>query len=249
MEQHAAIMLNQVPGRLGLKLMTPFELVHNAKPDSKTCFELFSIGYFNHDIDNTDSCSKLQAHTLDGIAVGQDDRSNYIIFYNPITSSYYRPTDLRLDESRIPITKFPSSLHFDGGLTCGMLINKTDHIHEPFPIGTCVSIHHNDTPTRGTIKNIPIPVSLILRTVSPPSTETLEQESITTDEQTSPPYIIFLDNGTTAKISYDDLLKDSQDDTSPPKSPINAAALEDIPHFLCHNSKVTMDHKEEFHKG
>ena len=85
---HAAMMLNQVPGRLGFKLTTPFELVHNSKPDSNTWFELFSISYFNHDTDNDESRSKLQAHTLDGIAVGRDDRSNSIIFYNPITSIY-----------------------------------------------------------------------------------------------------------------------------------------------------------------
>ena len=58
--RHAAMILNQVPGRLGLKLTTPFELVHNSKPDSKTWFELLSIGYFNHDTDNAESRSKLQ---------------------------------------------------------------------------------------------------------------------------------------------------------------------------------------------
>ena len=31
--QHAAMMINQVPERLGLKLVTPFELVHNIKHD------------------------------------------------------------------------------------------------------------------------------------------------------------------------------------------------------------------------
>ena len=74
------MIINQVPGRLGLKLTTPFELVHKSKPDSKTWFELFYIGYFNHQIDKTDRKSKLQAHTLDGIAVGRDDKSNSIIF-------------------------------------------------------------------------------------------------------------------------------------------------------------------------
>ena len=78
--QHAAMILNQVPGRLGLKVTTPFELVHKSKTDSKTRFELFSIGYFNHDTDNAESRSKLQAHTLDGIVAGWDERSNSIIF-------------------------------------------------------------------------------------------------------------------------------------------------------------------------
>ena len=81
-------MLNQVPGQFSLKLATLFEIVHNFKPDSKTWFELFSIGYFNHDTYNAKSRSKLQTHTLDGIEVGVDVRSNSIILYNPITSSY-----------------------------------------------------------------------------------------------------------------------------------------------------------------
>ena len=68
--RHAAMMPNQVTGRLGFKLTTPFELVYNSKPDSKTWFELFTISYFNHDTDNSEGCSKIQAHTLDGIAVG-----------------------------------------------------------------------------------------------------------------------------------------------------------------------------------
>ena len=78
--RHAAMMLNQVPGQLVLKLTMPFELVHNAKPNSKTGFELFYIGSFNHDTYNAKSRSKLKAHTLEGIAVSRDDRSKSIIF-------------------------------------------------------------------------------------------------------------------------------------------------------------------------
>ena len=33
---HSASMINQISGRLGRKLTTPFEAVHNKKPDSKT---------------------------------------------------------------------------------------------------------------------------------------------------------------------------------------------------------------------
>ena len=166
-------MLNQVPGRLGLKLTTPFELVHNSTPDSNKWFEIFSIGYFNHDTDNAKSRSKLQAYTLDGIAVGRDDMSNSIIFHNPKTFNFYRPPAFQLDESRLPTTNFPNYLQFDYGLTCGLLRNKTHPITEPFPSGTCVSIHHNDTPAGGTIKKIPIPLSPILGTAVSPSTEHL----------------------------------------------------------------------------
>ena len=157
------MMLNQAPFWLGLKLTTPFEIVHNSKPDSKTWFELLSIECFNYDTDNVESFSKLQAHTLNGTAVGRDDSSNYIIFYNPTTSSYYRLPSFRLDESRLPITNFPNPLLFDGGFICGLLRNNTDPIHETLPTGTHVSIQHNDTTDCGTIKNIPIPVSPILK--------------------------------------------------------------------------------------
>ena len=76
--RHAEIILNQVQGRLGLKLTTSFELVLNAKPDFKTWFELLSIEYFNHRIGKNEIRTKLKAHTLCVIAVGRDDNSNYI---------------------------------------------------------------------------------------------------------------------------------------------------------------------------
>ena len=64
--KHTAQMLNYIPGRLGRKLTCPFELVHGCKPDPHTWFQLFSLGYFSHRIDNTDSYSKNQDQYLDG---------------------------------------------------------------------------------------------------------------------------------------------------------------------------------------
>ena len=91
---NTANMINQVPCRLGRKLTTPVETVHNSKPDSKTWFELhFSVGYFDHSTDNAEKQSKTEDQTLDGIVVGRDDKSNTIIFYNPLTRSDYCPPD------------------------------------------------------------------------------------------------------------------------------------------------------------
>ena len=142
---HAAMMINQVPGRLGLKLTTPFELVHNSKPDSNTWFELFPIGYCNCHIDKSERRSKIKAHALYGIAVGRYDNFNSIIFYNPITSSYYHAPDFHLDELRLPITNLQNYFCFDCGLTCDLLQKKMDPIHEPLPPGTRVSIQHQDS--------------------------------------------------------------------------------------------------------
>ena len=115
------MMMNYVPVILVLKLNTPFEFVQNATPYSKTWFELYSIGYFNHHINNTASRYKLQAHTLDGLAVVRDDKSNSIIFNKPFTSSYYCLPDYHQDESRLPINNLPNTLCLDGGLSCGLL--------------------------------------------------------------------------------------------------------------------------------
>jgi hypothetical protein len=72
--RHAAMMLNQVPGRLGRKLTTPFELVYNKKPDAKTWFEVFSVGYFPIESKAGEAASASQSLSLDGIAVGRDDK-------------------------------------------------------------------------------------------------------------------------------------------------------------------------------
>ena len=193
------MMLKEVPGQLGLKLTTAFELVKNAKPDSKTWFKLSSIVYFNHDTDNAESRSKLQAHILDGITVGRYDRYNSIIFYNPITSSYYPPPDFRLNESRLLITNFPNYLRFDGDLTCGLLRDKPDSIHKPFPPGIRMYIQYYNAPACRTIKKIPNPVSSILTCLASPSTEQSDNDSISSETQESPPYVILLDYGTTVK--------------------------------------------------
>ena len=71
----------------------------------------------------------IENRTLDVISMGREDKSDLITFYNPLTSSYYHPPDFRMDESRLPISNFPNSFRFDGGLTWGLLQNKTDPIH------------------------------------------------------------------------------------------------------------------------
>lgn len=69
---------------------------------------------------------QVQAQTLDGIAVGRDEQTNTILFYNPISKQYYRPAVYKLDKGRLPITCFPKSIRFHGGLTCGLVSNKTN---------------------------------------------------------------------------------------------------------------------------
>ena len=98
----------------------------------------------------------MEDHSLDGIAVGRDDKTNTIVFYSPVTRSYYRPPAFRLDEHRLPITNFPKHIKYGGGLTCGLMRNHDDPVPEPFPPGNRVTLPIVDAPAHGIIQNIPM---------------------------------------------------------------------------------------------
>ena len=165
--KHAAHMLNQVPGRLGRKLTSPFELVYNQKPDARTWFELFSVGYFPVESKSGESASTFQSQSMDGIAVGRCDKSNTIMFYNPITRKYYSPPVFKLERSHLPVMLYPKNIRFDGGFVCGPLRNRTDPVAEPFPPGTRVLVDVKGTAKKGTIQNVPLPFHADLSIADP----------------------------------------------------------------------------------
>ena len=200
---------------------------------NKTWFELFSVGYFKHDTDGSSKRAKCDAHMLDGIAVGRDDRSNTIVFYNPITKRYYRPPAFKLDESRLPVTSFPNSVAYDGGLTCGLLRNRTDPTPEPFPPGMRVIVQlqpDDDATHKGTVQNVPLPT-----------------DGDTTDTPTN--YTIYLDNGTTVDVQFHQLTDPSTVTPTHDATTYANARISGLPHDLQPNSKVTMDHNGAFHEG
>jgi len=194
---HAPHMLNQVPGHLGCRLTSPFELVYGYIRDSSTWFELFLMGYFPMTRKSGESVSTTQAYTRDGIAVGRDDKSNTIIFYNPLTHSYYHPPVFKL---------YPRNICFDGGLICGLLCNSP----KPFPLGSRVNIKRDGQIIRGTIQNVPLPFSLLLAlatTSSPTDAPAADSSTIATEVKST--YTIHLNDGTTLDTSFADIIKPS----------------------------------------
>jgi hypothetical protein len=233
----------QVPGRLGPKLTSPFELVHGVKPNANTLFELFSVGYFPHHMDSTETRSKMQAQTMDGIAVSWDELSNTFLFYNPVNKQYYRPPISKLDESHLPITTFPKSIRFDGGLTCGLLQHKTDPVPEPFPPGTRISITQDGKVLKGTISNVPLP---FFSTATPTSLD----DTNSTDGQSMTTYVVQLNNGTTIECDFSTLAPQTANLHSDQlTSPASADPFDSMPYILKCNSKITIDHQGAFHKG
>lgn len=243
--RQAVLMLNQTPGRLGRKLTTPYELVHGVKPDSRTWFELFSVGFFAHDTDlaTNEARTTSQAQTIAGIAVGRDASTNTITFYSPVTRKYYRPPAFKLDESLLPTTMFPKHIHYDGGLTCGRLRHNTDPTPEPFPPGTRVTITRDGVSSTGTIQNVPIFHTSI---VSPSSSD---DSSTSESSPSSSSYVVHFDDGTSADVTYEDLISSMPEHSSTPAPDQSTNVFDGLPSFLQQDSKLTIDHNGAFHRG
>lgn len=174
--------------------------------------QTFSIGYFDHKSENSATKSNTEVQTLAGIAVGRDDKSNTIRFYNPLTRSYYSPPVFKLDEGRLPVTHFPTRITFDGGIVCGLQSNNTDPDPEPFPPGTRVNVLDRGTVQRGTIQNVPLPPPTILESSAAVTPEANNNELPTK-------YIVLLDNNTTLELTIEDLMSPLTDPVVDPSDP------------------------------
>ena len=83
------------------KITTPFELVHNVKPDFRSLFPMFSIAYVRKTTDSSGSKkNKFTSQTIKTIAVGKSDYTDGLTFYNPATNDTIESSDYRLDPSR-----------------------------------------------------------------------------------------------------------------------------------------------------
>ncbi len=223
--QHAARMMNCIPGKYNDALTTPFELIHHSPPDARVWFPLFSVGYFSHTRDGLVPRSGFQAQTMEGIAIGRSETSNAMIFYNPITKNYYEPDTYKLDPSRLPSTTWPTIITYDGGLFADLYRDANPNIPEPFPPGTRVLICHHgaSTPLEGTIINIP-----------------LKSEAGGNDHVS---YMVLLTDGTTTLAHLSELRLLSTDSLSTDSVPSS------VPTFLGPNSKVILSRQGIFHKG
>jgi hypothetical protein len=100
--------MNMNPGKYPGKLASPFVFVHGVRPDPRTWLPLFFVCYFHHEKDSDASRSKSQAHTMDGIVLGQSPTSNAIYIYNPHNQRCYNPDSYRIDPYHLPLSVYPT---------------------------------------------------------------------------------------------------------------------------------------------
>ena len=222
--KHSARMMNMIPGRYKNKLASPFMLAHGVRPDQRTWLPIFSLCYFHHEKDSDAQRSKTQAHTMDGIIVGRSPTSNAILVYNPRNQRYYEPDSYKIDPYRLPSSVYPTII-YDGGLFVSLHRGDVPVISEPYPPGTRIEepSSSNETIKRsGTVMDIPI------------------------DPTSSPQYLILFDDGTTKSISARDM------PSFIPKPCTGESGSDSshlLPPFLRINSKITLDHEGQYHKG
>ena len=68
-----------------------------------------------------------------GIAVGRSTKTNALSVYNPTTKKYYEPDTYKFDPSRLPCNKFPSRIHYDGGVVADVYRHSHKNVPEPYP--------------------------------------------------------------------------------------------------------------------
>jgi hypothetical protein len=170
-------MKNMIPGKYRGKLASTFMLIHGTHLDPRTWIPLFSLCYFHHEKDSNASCSKSEAHTMDGILIGQSPTSNVVLVDNPRKQKYYEPDSYRLDPYCLPLSVYPT-IKYNGGLIVSLHWDDTTVISEPYPPGTRVEdVDPVSSFTRtGTVMDIPF------------------------DSSSLPHYLIMFDDGTTWSV-------------------------------------------------
>ena len=135
---------------------------------------------------------------------------------------------------------YPKNIRYDGGFVCGLLRNNTDPVPEPFPPGTRVNVQHNDKLVRGTVQNVPLPISPLV------TGATVAPADAPTDEPPKATYTIHLDSNDTIEVFFEDLTTPQHEQSAADAALQNA--FSGLPAFLSNNAKVTMDHNGAFHK-
>jgi hypothetical protein len=118
---------------IATRLTTPFELFFGVKPDYRVLFPFGTVGYYRKPLEaSSKKRSKFKSRTAAGVAIGQSDFTNGMVFWDPDTSKFSTSADYKLDASRTLTSPFPN-LKYDGGINPSLDSGK---VREAFPPGS-----------------------------------------------------------------------------------------------------------------
>ena len=230
--QHAARMMNMIPGKVDGNLTTSFELVHRVKPDARTLIPLFSIVYFSMDKNDNTERTNFMSECSVGIAVGRSIKTNALRVYSPSTKNYYEPDTYLFDPSRRPSNEWPDKIQYDGGLYINLYRDShRNKVPEPYPPGMPFKLASDDGELVTTlVSSIPIRTS----------------DGNPVRDQ----YLLQKPDGSTVRKTLQEM--DELADTPVNKCiPVNSSLplVTSLPVWLQNKSKVSMFKDGEYHKG
>ena len=153
----------------------------------------------------------------------------------------WKPQLSKTAHSCSPVTNLPTSIKYDGHLTCSLMRNHTDPFPEPLPPGTHVTITHNNKLPCGTIQRVPVFTSTLVHSAATTAVVSSLHPSVP-----STAYTLQLNEGGTTNCAFKDLVRVSKSTVSTDgPAPLNPFAP--LPYFLKFNAKLIMDHNGSFH--
>lgn len=219
--KQAVQVCNYTPINVKNKWTTAFELMYQQKPDYRNLMPLFSVAYVKRKRDGTTHRTKAMSQTLRCICVGNDPKSDGLLFYSPDFKSLIGSADYTLDP--IPPSGPICNIPYDGGVQFDLQCDG-DTVHRPPAYQLHDTVYCTTTNLHGIIKQILIKgndVTYLVKYIK--SGEHVElQESELSD-------II---------ISQDQLTNDVKEVASN-DTPLHIKLSPPIP-WLCDGSKVTV---------
>eukprot|EP00957_Ditylum_brightwellii_P160370 12208404-Ditylum_brightwellii.AAC.2 len=75
----------------------PYEIVYQQKPDWRNLIPIFSLAYLKHNHDGTQFSSTADSQSIKAICVGNDTKSDGLLFYLPHSKKLIASADNKLD--------------------------------------------------------------------------------------------------------------------------------------------------------
>jgi hypothetical protein len=132
---------------------TPFELVHQTKPDLRGLFKLFSLAAVCREHIGDDHLNKFEPQSLPMIAIGRCPNSNGLQFYNPINGTFVSSIDYKFRSNVTSGTRF--GYHYQPGTFIYRLDESTSVFAPKFALDSSVLVHTHSPPHVAKIIGIP----------------------------------------------------------------------------------------------
>jgi hypothetical protein len=114
------------------------------------------VGYYRRCADSGIDRGNFDAQSSIGLALGQSNQTNAMIFWDPATSRMDISADYRLDPTALITSSYPNNIVYDGHISPLVLRGGVNADKEPFPPGSSVTVLHEGEDLPGKVLSVPL---------------------------------------------------------------------------------------------